>query len=103
MSNFPFVDFCSLSTGRYNAPIPVLSFHAFLTFLQVLSGAEMYSSYVGEGEARLRAAFARARAVAPSTLFLDELDGFVGESSSCISIYSGRDSYRIGQPLQINC
>ena len=49
--------------------------------LQVLSGAGMYSSFVGEGEARLRAAFARARAVAPSTLFLDELDGFVGDDS----------------------
>ena len=49
-----------------------------LHLLQVLSGAGMYSSYVGEGEARLRAAFARARAVAPATLFLDELDGFVG-------------------------
>ena len=50
--------------------------------LQVLSGAGMYSSFVGEGEARLRAAFARARAVAPSTLFLDELDGFVGDDQS---------------------
>ena len=46
--------------------------------MQVLSGAGMYSSYVGEGEARLRAAFTRARALAPSMLFLDELDGFVG-------------------------
>ena len=45
----------------------------------------MYSSYVGEGEARLRAAFARARSMAPATLFLDELDGFVGArpSRSC--------------------
>lgn len=48
--------------------------------LHALNGAQVYSSYVGEGEARLRAAFKRARAVAPAILFLDELDALVGET-----------------------
>ena len=49
--------------------------------LHALNGAQVYSSYVGEGEARLRAAFKRARAVAPAILFLDELDALIGERS----------------------
>ncbi|KAK9787377.1 hypothetical protein WJX73_009748 [Symbiochloris irregularis] len=46
--------------------------------LHSLNGAQVLSAYVGEGEARLRGAFARARAVAPTILFLDELDALVG-------------------------
>eukprot|EP00850_Spirogloea_muscicola_P023700 SM000379S14413 [mRNA] locus=s379:687:1695:- [translate_table: standard] len=38
------------------------------------SGAELYSMYVGEGEAILRDTFARARLAAPSAIFLDEID-----------------------------
>ncbi|XP_046387437.1 ATPase family protein 2 homolog [Ischnura elegans] len=37
-------------------------------------GSEMYSKYLGESEARLRALFAAARERAPSLLFLDEVD-----------------------------
>ena len=43
-----------------------------------LSGAQLFSMYVGEGEALLRGAFQRARLAAPSILFLDELDALVG-------------------------
>lgn len=39
-----------------------------------LSGAELYSMYVGEGEALLRHAFQRARLAAPSIIFFDEAD-----------------------------
>lgn len=39
-----------------------------------LSGAELHSMYVGEGEASVREAFEQARAVAPSVIFIDEVD-----------------------------
>jgi SpoVK/Ycf46/Vps4 family AAA+-type ATPase len=39
-----------------------------------LSCASLFSPYVGEGEAALRDAFARARAAAPAVLLLDEAD-----------------------------
>ncbi|KAJ6712207.1 CELL DIVISION CONTROL PROTEIN 48-like protein B [Salix purpurea] len=39
-----------------------------------LSGAELYSMYVGEGEALLRNIFQRARLAAPSIIFFDEAD-----------------------------
>lgn len=40
----------------------------------MISGAEMYSMYVGEGEALLRNTFRRARLSAPSIIFFDEAD-----------------------------
>lgn len=46
--------------------------------LQVLSGANLFSMYVGEGEGLLRSAFQRARMTAPSILFIDEIDAIVG-------------------------
>lgn len=39
-----------------------------------ISGAELYSMYVGEGEALLRKTFHRARLAAPSIIFFDEAD-----------------------------
>ncbi|XP_077211427.1 cell division cycle 48B isoform X2 [Tasmannia lanceolata] len=39
-----------------------------------LSGADMYSMYVGEGEALIRSIFQRARLAAPSIIFFDEAD-----------------------------
>ncbi|KAI4386417.1 hypothetical protein MLD38_004349 [Melastoma candidum] len=39
-----------------------------------LSGSQLYSMYVGEGEALLRNTFRRARLAAPSILFFDEAD-----------------------------
>lgn len=44
-----------------------------------LSGAQVYSMYLGEGEALLRETFKRARLSAPSIIFLDELDSIVGK------------------------
>jgi SpoVK/Ycf46/Vps4 family AAA+-type ATPase len=43
-----------------------------------LAGAELYSMYVGEGEAALREAFRAARLAAPAIVFVDELDTLVG-------------------------
>jgi len=38
------------------------------------SGADLYTMYVGEGEAMLRETFQRARLAAPSIIFFDEAD-----------------------------
>lgn len=46
-----------------------------------LSGADIYSCYVGEAERILREGFATARAAAPCILFLDEIDAIVGKRS----------------------
>lgn len=43
------------------------------------SGAELYSMYVGEGEALLRNTFRRARLTAPSIIFFDEADVVAGK------------------------
>ena len=43
-----------------------------------LSGAALYSPYVGEAERAVRSLFALGRACSPAILFLDELDAIVG-------------------------
>ncbi|GLI62588.1 hypothetical protein VaNZ11_005262, partial [Volvox africanus] len=50
---------------------------ARLNFLAV-KGGELVSKYVGESEKAIAGLFARARATAPSIIFLDEIDGLVG-------------------------
>ena len=45
-----------------------------------LSGAQLYSMYVGEGEALLRGTFKMARQAAPSIIFLDEVDSLAGST-----------------------
>jgi AAA family ATPase len=47
---------------------------ARLNFLPVKAG-ELFSKYVGASERAVAALFARARALAPSVVFFDELDG----------------------------
>jgi len=47
------------------------------TFIPVL-GTNLYSMYIGEGEAELRRAFTKARLSSPSVLFIDEIDSLVG-------------------------
>lgn len=44
-----------------------------------MSGADVYSCYLGEAERILREAFSSARAAAPCILFLDEIDAIVGK------------------------
>ncbi|KAJ3669809.1 hypothetical protein LUZ60_010133 [Juncus effusus] len=48
--------------------------HAAQSSFFSLSGAELYSKYVGEGEELLRRTFQKARLAAPSILFFDEID-----------------------------
>ena len=52
--------------------------------MQVLSGAALYSMWVGEGEALLREAFQRARMASPAILFVDEVDAIVGARGCCL-------------------
>jgi AAA family ATPase len=42
-----------------------------------LSGADVYSPYVGDAEATIRKTFRRAREASPCVLFLDEIDALV--------------------------
>lgn len=67
--------------------------HAAQASFFSLSGAELYSMYVGEGEALLRNTFRRARLSAPSIVFFDEADVVAtkrGGSSSGGSIVGER-------------
>ncbi|KAG2573092.1 cell division control protein 48 homolog B-like [Panicum virgatum] len=48
--------------------------HASQASFFSLSGAELYSKYVGEGEALLRRTFQKARLASPSIIFFDEAD-----------------------------
>ena len=48
----------------------------------VLSGASVYSSYLGEAEASVRRVFDQARSALPSLVFIDEIDTLVGSRSS---------------------
>lgn len=55
-----------------------------------ISGAELYSSFVGEAERNLRDVFARARASTPAIVFLDELDSMVRSRESKSSAVEDR-------------
>ncbi|KAK1305537.1 hypothetical protein QJS10_CPA10g01988 [Acorus calamus] len=48
--------------------------HAAQASFFSLSGAELYSKYVGEGESLLRRTFQKARLASPSIIFFDEAD-----------------------------
>ncbi|RLM73814.1 hypothetical protein C2845_PM15G13230 [Panicum miliaceum] len=55
-------------------PSSVLLHMADLGYHQSGGGAELYSKYVGEGEALLRRTFQKARLASPSIIFFDEAD-----------------------------
>ncbi|KAK7116697.1 hypothetical protein V1264_002330 [Littorina saxatilis] len=55
-----------------------------VTFL-ALSCAQLYSPYVGDSEKKVSETFQQARALAPSILFLDEIDSIVGKRSESTS------------------
>lgn len=46
------------------------------------SGPELFSKWVGESERAVREVFRKARQVAPSIIFFDEIDALGGERSS---------------------
>ncbi|KAL7296406.1 hypothetical protein TKK_0010418 [Trichogramma kaykai] len=52
-----------------------------LNFLNV-KGPELFNKYVGESEKKVRELFQKARQVAPSIIFIDEIDALGGERSS---------------------
>ncbi|KAL6582514.1 Cell division control protein 48 B [Orobanche minor] len=56
--------------------------HAAQASFFYLRGAELFSMYVGEGEALLRNTFRRARLVAPSIIFFDEVDVIAAKRGS---------------------
>ncbi|CAO1948556.1 unnamed protein product [Urochloa humidicola] len=67
--------------------------HATQASFFSLSGAELYSKYVGEGEALLRRTFQKARLASPSIIFFDEADAIApkragpgGNSSGSITV-----------------
>ncbi|KAK8699693.1 hypothetical protein V6N13_115776 [Hibiscus sabdariffa] len=68
--------------------------HAAQASFFSLSGAELYSMYVGEGEALLRNTFRRARLAAPSIIFFDEADVVAAKRGG-----SSRNSSAVGERL----
>ncbi|KAK5817153.1 hypothetical protein PVK06_022076 [Gossypium arboreum] len=68
--------------------------HAAQASFFSLSGAELYSMYVGEGEALLRNSFRRARLAAPSIIFFDEADVVAAKRGG-----SSRNSTTVGERL----
>ncbi|XP_057984199.1 cell division control protein 48 homolog B isoform X2 [Malania oleifera] len=68
--------------------------HAAKASFFSLSGAEVYSMYVGEGEALLRNTFQRARLAAPSIIFFDEADNIAAKRGG-----SSSDSSAVGERL----
>jgi SpoVK/Ycf46/Vps4 family AAA+-type ATPase len=56
----------------------VIAAEARASFVHV-HATDIFSAYLGESEARLRAVFARARRAAPCILFLDELDAMAAQ------------------------
>jgi cell division protease FtsH len=53
--------------------------------IYIVSGPELKSKWVGEGEANIRRLFARARATAPSVIVFDELDSIASARSGSAS------------------
>ncbi|EFJ25968.1 hypothetical protein SELMODRAFT_173081 [Selaginella moellendorffii] len=68
--------------------------HAAQATLFSLSGAEMYSMYVGEGEALLRDTFRLARVAKPSMIFFDEVDAIASSRED-----NSKDGHSVGERL----
>ncbi|CAB1434582.1 unnamed protein product, partial [Pleuronectes platessa] len=65
-------------------------------------GPELLSKYVGESERAVREVFRKARAVAPSIVFFDEIDALAGErgsSSGDCSLFTAATVQRCGLSL----
>jgi len=57
--------------------------HVFIfTSRNYLQGPELFSKWVGESEKAVREVFRKARQVAPSIIFIDEIDALGGERGS---------------------
>lgn len=73
--------------------------HASQANLFSLSGAELYSMYVGEGEALLRETFQRARLAAPSIIFFDEADAIAAKRNGREEENSSGSGAAVGEKL----
>lgn len=73
-SKFPF--------NQRSAKMHVSFFPNNLYFLGMLLGPELFSKWVGESERAVREIFRKARQVAPSVIFFDEIDALGTERSS---------------------
>ncbi|CAN6362698.1 unnamed protein product [Urochloa humidicola] len=71
--------------------------HATQASFFSLSGAELYSKYVGEGEAMLRSTFQKARLASPSIIFFDEADAIAPKRAGPGANSSG--SITVGERL----
>ena len=70
--------------ARIALQVRALATSCHAMFLAV-SGAEIYSPYVGDSEKAIRDVFKRARACAPSIVFLDEVDALVGKRGPALT------------------
>lgn len=71
--------------------VKIIAAQSGLSFFS-LSGASIYSSFLGESEQSIRTLFQTARSATPSVVFLDELDAIVGKRSLEGGNDSGSDS-----------
>ncbi|KAL6528023.1 Cell division control protein 48 B [Orobanche hederae] len=62
---------CAAQASFFSLRLPIFSSPEIIS---CISGAELYSMYVGEGEALLRNTFRKACLAAPSVIFFDEAD-----------------------------
>ncbi|XP_061203325.1 ATPase family gene 2 protein homolog B [Neopsephotus bourkii] len=62
--------------------VKALATSCHCSFLSV-SGADLFSPYVGDSEKILSQVFRQARANAPAVIFLDEIDSILGSRSHC--------------------
>ncbi|CAB0045281.1 unnamed protein product [Trichogramma brassicae] len=60
-----------------------------------INGPELFNKYVGESEKKVRDLFQKARQVAPSIIFIDEIDALGGERSSSSESAGGSVQERV--------
>ena len=51
--------------------------------IEIISGPEILSKWIGESEKNLRETFERAKRLAPSVILMDELDALAGSRQTC--------------------
>ena len=74
-----------------------VAYESKLNFISI-KGSELISMYVGESEKAIRNAFHRARQVAPAVIFIDELDGLVGNRGKGATV-NGNGGSNLGSRL----
>lgn len=67
--------------------------------MQVINGPELMTAVLGESEAGVQAIYIAARAVAPTVVFIDEIDAFAPARSGMSSTGGGNASDTSGRVL----